>query len=97
MTHLHEEALHQRLPDVEVVVCGVKVGARALQVEPVHYSGELLAHIVGRLERAEVDKVIVAPARILIVCFFLGGKKVEYSFCRYLKIVFVYNCATYSA
>ena len=68
LPHLHEEAGDERLPDVDVVVAGGEVGGAARHVEPVHDPGQLLAHVVGRLQRPVVDEVVVAPVGILHVC-----------------------------
>ena len=66
--YLHEEAGDERAPDVEVVVAAREVGAGAPQVEAVHDAAELLAHVVGALQRPEVDEVVVAPLLVLAVC-----------------------------
>ena len=66
--HLHEEARDQRLADVDVVVLAVEVRAGALEGEPVHDAGQLLPHVVGRLEGPALDEVVVAPLHVLIVC-----------------------------
>ena len=50
VSHLHEEAGAERLPDVQVVILAGEVRAGSLQVEPVHYPAELLPHVVSRLE-----------------------------------------------
>ena len=46
ITHLHEEACDKGLPDVDVVVSACEVCRRALQVESVHDSSQLLPHVV---------------------------------------------------
>jgi len=69
--HLHEEPGDQRLPDVDVVLLGLKGGGLEREVEPLHDLGELGADIVGRLHRPVVDVVIVTPGRVifrLLVC-----------------------------
>ena len=50
VSHLHEEAGAERLPDVQVVILAGEVRASSLQVEPVHNPAELLPHVVGRLQ-----------------------------------------------
>ena len=50
VSHLHEEAGAERLPDVQVVILAGEVRAGSLQVEPVHDPTELLSHVVGRFE-----------------------------------------------
>lgn len=67
-TDLHEEAGDQHLADVGVVVSAGEVGAPARQVEAVHDPGQLLAHVVGRHQRAVVHKVVVAPLGGVVVC-----------------------------
>ena len=47
VSHLHEEAGAERLPDVQVVILAGEVRAGSLQVEPVHDPTELLPHVVG--------------------------------------------------
>ena len=47
VSHLHEEAGAERLPDVQVVILAGEVRAGSLQVEPVHNPTELLPHVVG--------------------------------------------------
>ena len=68
LTYLHEEPGDERLPDVDVVVPGGEVGGAARHVEAVHDPGQLLPHVVGRLEGAVVDEVVVAPVGVLHVC-----------------------------
>ena len=68
MTYLHEESGDECLPDVDVVVPGGEVGGAARHVEAVHDPGQLLAHVVGGLEGAVVDEVVVAPVGVLHVC-----------------------------
>lgn len=46
MGYLHEIASQHGLPDVDVIVSAVEVGAAHLQVEPRHDSHQLLANIV---------------------------------------------------
>jgi len=47
--HLHEEALHEGLSDVYIVVLRGEFSARAPQVEAVHDSSQLLAHVIRTL------------------------------------------------
>ena len=47
VSHLHEEAGAERLPDVQVIILAGEVRAGPLQVEPVHNPTELLPHVVG--------------------------------------------------
>lgn len=66
--HLHEEAGAERPSDVDVVISACELRAPTRQVEAVHDPGQLLPHIVGRHQRAVVDKVVIAPLSGLVVC-----------------------------
>ncbi len=67
MSDLHEEASDQRSADVDVVVSAAEVSAPPRQVEAVHDSGQLLAYVVCRHQRAVVDEIVVAPLSGLVV------------------------------
>lgn len=47
MRDLHEESLHERLTNVDVVVLRRELRAGALEVEAIHNASELLTNIVG--------------------------------------------------
>lgn len=64
---MHEEPFDESFANVNVIVFAVEVGAGFLQVEPLHDSGQLLADVVARLQRAIVDEVVVAPVGLLQV------------------------------
>lgn len=66
MRDLHEESLHESLANVDVIVLRCELGARTFQVEAIHDASELLSNIVGRLQRAIVNEVLVAPLRVFI-------------------------------
>lgn len=65
--NLHEEARHQGLADVDVVVARRELCAGTPQVEAFHDADQLLAYVVRRLEGAEVDEVVVAPLGVFMV------------------------------
>lgn len=65
--HLHEEAGAERPSDVDVVISACELRAPTRQVEAVHDPGKLLPHIVGRHQRAVIDKVVIAPLVRLMV------------------------------
>lgn len=68
-TNLHEVASDKSLANVDVVISTGKVGTRAAQIEPIHDTSQLLANIVGALQWSEVDEVVVAPLRIIVICY----------------------------
>ena len=49
--------------DVDVIVFGSEFGRSALQVEAVHDARKLLPNVVGRFQRAVIDKVFVTPLK----------------------------------
>ncbi len=65
--YLHEEARDEGFPNVEVVVLAGELCACSAQVEAVHNARQLLTDVVGRLQRTEAHKVIVAPLVLLTV------------------------------
>ena len=65
---LHEVTSDESFANVDVVVSTRKVCTRAAQVEPIHDARQLLANVVGTLQRSEVDEVVVAPLRIIMIC-----------------------------
>lgn len=68
MRHLHEEALHQCLTYINIVILGGEFGTGAFQIKTIHNSGKLLTHIVCTFQRTEIDEVLIAPVGILAAC-----------------------------
>jgi hypothetical protein len=62
--HLHKETAHQRLPDVGVVLLGLKGSGLEGQVRPLHDVGKLKPDILRGLHGPLVDVVIVTPVII---------------------------------
>ena len=68
LIYLHKESWHKCLAYIQIVVAAGKLSACSLQIESVHDSRQLRADIVGAFEWTKVDKIVVAPLRILMVC-----------------------------
>jgi len=66
-TCLHEVSRHQCFADVDVVISAGEVRAWSSEVEPIHDTWQLLADVVGALQWPEVDEVVIAPLRIIMV------------------------------
>lgn len=58
---LHEEAADERAPDVLIVFLIFKRDADELDLRALHDGAKLLTDIVGGLESAEGEEVLVAP------------------------------------
>jgi len=71
LSNLHEEPGHQRAADVAVVVLILEGRAHELDLLRLHDALELHADVVGGLERAQGEEVVVAP--LLGVCLRVGG------------------------
>lgn len=59
--HLHEEARHQRAPDVGVIILVLKRCRHEVEPVALHDPRQLLPHVVGALQAAERQEVVVAP------------------------------------
>lgn len=59
--YLHKVAADERFTNVDVIVFGGKLSRRPFQIESIHDAGELLTNVIGRLERTEIDKILVTP------------------------------------
>lgn len=68
VTNLHEIPRHESLANVDVIISTGEICTRSAQVESVHYTCQLLSHVIGTLQRPEVDEVVIAPLRIIVVC-----------------------------
>lgn len=66
-TYLHEEATDEGLSDVDVVILGGEFCRGSFQIETIHDARQLLPHIVSRLKRAVVDKIVITPLRVFHV------------------------------
>lgn len=71
LSNLHEEPGHQRAADVAVVVLVLEGRADELDLLRLHNALELHADVVGGLQRAQGEEVVVAP--LLGVCLRVGG------------------------
>jgi len=64
-----EEASSDRLPDLrEVFALDVGGGRHDGQLEPFHDHEQLLADVLGALDGARLDEVLVAPGVLVAVC-----------------------------
>ena len=70
---LHEEAGDERAADVLVVLLVVEGGGDELELLALHDALELQAHVVGGLEGAQAEEVVVAPLSGVL----LGGVAFE--------------------
>lgn len=68
VSYLHEKTGHERLTNVRIVVLGRELGRNSLQVKLVHNARQLRPHVVGVLQRAVVDEVVVTPLYVFVVC-----------------------------
>lgn len=59
--YLHEEAANEGFTDIDIVVFRGKFCGGTLQIETIHYAGELLSYIVSRFHWAVVNKIVIAP------------------------------------
>jgi hypothetical protein len=71
MRHMHEEARHKRLPNVDIVVFASELCASKRKIEPSHETCQLLPHTVTRLQASRVQEVFVRPFLVLAVALLI--------------------------